>query len=211
MPPIEDAVTTLDPATAARADARATLGDAEGRALLRYARERIRQALHGPLATRPRGEWSDAWGATFVTIRRDGRLHGCIGSIEPRRAIADDVGHNAVAAALVDPRAESIELADVEDLTIEISVLSPLSPIACTDEASAIAALRPGVDGVVIRAPGRQGTFLPQVWRDLPDRRDFFRELKLKAGIPERHWSPDIRVLRYSMIKFADSDLEDER
>src|SRR5205823_1052851 len=100
--------------------------------------------------------------------------------------------------------------ADVDDLTIEISVLSPLSSISCDDEAQAIAALRPGVDGVVIRAPGRQGTFLPQVWRDLPDRREFFRELKQKAGIPAHHWSPEMRVFRYSMVKFSDSDFKDD-
>ena len=186
----------------------AAITDAAGRELLAYAREKIRQALHGPAAVRPRGDWADAWGATFVTLKRHGKLHGCIGSIEPRRPIADDVGHNAVAAALVDPRAPKITLADVDDLAIEISVLSPLSPIPCTDEASAIEALRPGVDGVVIRAPGRQGTFLPQVWRDLPDRREFFHELKQKAGLTAHYWSPEIRVFRYSMIKFADAAAE---
>ncbi|HVY44557.1 MAG TPA: AmmeMemoRadiSam system protein A, partial [Minicystis sp.] len=169
-----------------------------------YARDAIAEALGGPRATRPVGTWTEVFGATFVTLRRDGMLHGCIGTIEARRPLADDVGLNAVSAALLDPRAPPIDLDDLADLSLELSVLSALSPIAFADEPSAIAALEPGVDGVVIRVAGRQGTFLPQVWRELPDPVDFFTELKMKAGLPSDYWSPDVRLFRYTLHKWSD-------
>jgi AmmeMemoRadiSam system protein A len=184
------------------------LTDAQGVELVGYAHAKIAEALGGAKATRPSGDWADTWGATFVTLRRAGGLHGCIGSIEARRAIADDVGHNAVAAALADPRAVPIDLDGARDLAVEISVLSPLTPVPSADEDEAIAALRPGIDGVVIRGAGHQGTFLPQVWKDLPDRNAFFRELKQKAGIAKDHWSPEMKVFRYSMVKFTDRDFD---
>ena len=180
------------------------LTDERGRRLARYARESIANALGAEPAVRPCGTWTEELGATFVTLRRAEMLHGCIGSIEARRPIADDAALNAIAAALLDPRAPPIGLVDLADLSLELSVLSPLSPIEFTDEASAIAALRPHVDGVVIRSAGRQGTFLPQVWRTLPDPVEFFQHLKEKAGLAASHWADDVRLYRYTLKKWLD-------
>lgn len=184
--------------------------DAEtGRAAARYARAVIAAALGGPPADAPSGGAWDELVATFVTIYRtrysEDDLHGCMGTIEPRRPFSEDVAHNAMAAAFVDPRATPLTLDDVPSLQVEISVLSPIEPIeGITSEASAIAALRPGIDGVLLSCRGRRGTFLPQVWESLPDPHEFLEQLKAKAGLPFGFWSKDVQLSRYTVAKYVD-------
>ncbi len=84
-----------------------------GELLVGWARARLAQKLGGSVAERPSATWCAEPGATFVTLHwPDGRLQGCIGSIEPRCAIVDDVEHNVIAAACYDPRARPVVLGD---------------------------------------------------------------------------------------------------
>lgn len=178
---------------------------AEYAALPRYARDVIRAALGGPPAIRPDGAALGRRLAAFVTLRwPDGSLQGCIGTLEPREPLVDAVADGARSAAFLDPRGRRLRLADAEALFVEVSVLSPLERIHFTDEASARAALRPGVDGVVLRCHGKQGTFLPQMWPRLGDSATFLDELKRKAGYFPRFWSPDIELLRYTVERYTD-------
>ena len=177
-----------------------------GRRLVAWARACLVEKLGGAAAVRPSAAWCKEPGATFVTLHwRDGRLQGCIGSIEPQRPIVEDVEHNAIAAACHDPRARPITLLDVDDLEIELSLLSPLEPIAFRDEASALAALRPGVDGVVIECGGDRATFLPSMWSRLPAVTAFMEALKAKAGLPANFWRADIKLWRYAVDRHTDA------
>jgi AmmeMemoRadiSam system protein A len=142
-------------------------------------------------------------GASFVTLHRHGELRGCIGSLEPHRPLAEDVAGNARAAAFMDPRFPPVGRDEVAGLELEISVLSPLTPLAAASEAELLAALRPGTDGLVLVEGARRATFLPAVWRQLPEPRSFLAHLKHKAGLPADHWSPAIRFLRYTVEEFA--------
>jgi AmmeMemoRadiSam system protein A len=151
--------------------------------------------------------WSEPWlrapGATFVTLRLEGALRGCIGSIEPRRPLGDDVAHNAHAAAYRDFRFDPVTPAEMPRLGIEVSVLSPREPLAAASEAELIAHVRPGVDGLYLEYRGMSSTFLPQVWESLADPRDFLAELKRKAGLPPTFWDPEMRLSRYTVEKYA--------
>lgn len=168
------------------------------RCLVHLARDAVRQALGGPRPEWPAGSWAETPAATFVSWHRaGGDLQGCIGSLEPRRALATDVASNAVAAAIDDPRAVPISADDVGSLGLEISLLGPLETIPAATEDEAIAALVPYVDGVVLRHRSHRATFLPQVWSALPDPRTFLAELKRKAGLPADFWSPQMIVQRY--------------
>lgn len=172
--------------------------------LLAVARAAICQALGGPALSRPSDPIFARPGAVFVTLYRGDVLHGCIGSLEAHRSLLDDVIDNAVSAALRDPRAVPLTLAAVDDLRIEISLLSPAERVPCHDEGSALAALRPGIDGVVLRCGGRRATFLPQVWESLPDGHQFLRELRWKAGLDPNRWPAELEVYRYSVEKMAE-------
>ena len=151
-----------------------------------------------------RAAWLEKTGACFVTLKAHGQLRGCIGSLEARQALYDDVVHNAVAAALRDPRFPPLSAAELNEVEIEVSLLSPATPIDCFDETDALAQLRPGVDGIILEYGAHRGTFLPQVWEDLPQPQHFLAHLKRKAGLPEDFWSDDIRLSRYTVQKFKE-------
>ena len=137
-------------------------------------------------------------GAAFVTLTLDGQLRGCIGSLQAYRPLAADVSDNAYNAAFRDPRFPPLTPAEFDRLKVHISILTPSEPLEFTSEDDLLAQLRPGIDGLIIAAAGRRGTFLPSVWEQLPDRRDFLRHLKLKAGLPPDYWSDDVEVWRYA-------------
>lgn len=163
-----------------------------------------RAAIESPSA--PPRAWSEEWlratGASFVTLRRDGDLRGCIGSIEPRRSLGDDVTHNARAAAYRDPRFPPVTPDEVQRLEVEVSVLSRRTPMDVYSEEEALAALRPGVDGIYFEFHDLASTFLPQVWESIPDPEQFLGELRRKAGLPPSFWHPDVRLSRYTVEKY---------
>jgi AmmeMemoRadiSam system protein A len=111
---------------------------------------------------------------------------------------------NAVSAAFRDPRATELRPSDEQNLTVEVSVLSPMERIAALNKEEALAQLVPGEHGVVLQHGNKRGTFLPQVWKDLPDKSVFWRELLRKAGLPPGFDSPDLQVFRYTVKKWRE-------
>lgn len=177
----------------------------KGDELVRFARAKLAEELGGPKAERPQKPWADEPCGTFVTLRwTDGRLQGCIGNLEPRRAIADEVAHNSIAAGTLDPRASRITLGDVDDLDVELSILSPLEKIEATTEAEARAQIEPGVHGVVFAHGSRRSTFLPVMWERMSGMDEFMRSLKEKAGYPPDFWDEKCRLYRYTADKHVD-------
>ncbi|MCA9614079.1 MAG: AmmeMemoRadiSam system protein B [Myxococcales bacterium] len=140
-------------------------------------------------------------GASFVTLRvhANHALRGCLGTLEASRPLALDVVENAAAAALRDPRFAPVGPDEVSGLDVSISVLGPATPIDVDSEAALLRVLRPGVDGLVLQDGARRGVFLPAVWRELPDAREFLAALRRKAGLPPGHWSPTTRVERFEV------------
>ena len=152
----------------------------------------------------PRPGWLDDPGAAFVTLTQRGQLRGCIGSLVAHRPLHEDVAHNAAAAAFSDPRFPPLRAAELALTDIEVSVLSAPAPMPFTDQADALSQLRPGVDGVILTAAGRRATFLPQVWEELPDKREFIAHLLRKAGLPPTYWGDDVRLSRYTVTAFRE-------
>jgi AmmeMemoRadiSam system protein A len=179
--------------------------------VLRIARVAIEQALGTSAGVaQPQAEWLQVHGCSFVTLRRDGDLRGCIGSLEAHRPLCEDIASNAVAAALRDRRFPPVTAFELEALEVEVSLLTPSEPLACADEDDALRKLRPGIDGVVIEYGHQRATFLPQVWESLPDAPMFIRELKRKAGLPADFWHPDLRVRRYGVEKHCERTVSNE-
>lgn len=139
----------------------------------------------------------------FVTIRVAGALNGCIGSVEAREPLALSVPRLAWEAAFADPRLPSLTWADEPHTSLKVSVLSPLEQLDVDSEEALLAALRPGVDGLLIAAGLRRATFLPAVWETLPDRSEFLRHLQAKAGLPLGQWLPGTTASRYTSVEFG--------
>lgn len=136
--------------------------------------------------------------ASFVTLELKGKLRGCIGSLEASRPLAEDVVSNAFAAAFKDPRFTPLQESEIDILDVYISILSPAEPIDFSSEQELLNQIRPEIDGLIIEAAGRRGTFLPSVWQSLPEKKNFLANLKMKAGLPQHYWSDDIKVMRYT-------------
>ena len=174
-----------------------------GQVLIGIAREAIADRS-GQMGARA---WTEPWlgelAATFVTLRIEDELRGCIGSLEVLRPLAIDVWHNAWAAAYRDPRFSPVANDEVARLQVEVSLLSPREPLAVSSERDALTRLRPGIDGIVLEFGDRRATFLPQVWEGLPDPLDFLSELRRKAHLPARFWHPDMKISRYTVEKYA--------
>ena len=145
-------------------------------------------------------------GATFVTLRQGAELRGCIGTLEAHRPLGVDVQANAVAAALLDPRFPPLATGELAATSIEVSLLGASEPLPVMHEDDALARLRAGLDGVILACGGRRATFLPQVWEQLPDPREFLAALKRKAGLPGDFWSPQVTLARYSVVKYAERE-----
>ena len=173
--------------------------DPHGHRLLALARAAIDAALGGPplppLAPDP---VLDAPGACFVTLKRAGQLRGCIGNILPQGSLRDAILRNARSSALCDPRFPPLTRAELPDIRIELSLLSALEPLPAASEAALLAALRPGIDGLLINAPGHSAVFIPSVWDQLPDPRDFLDHLRAKGHFPRDRWLPNTRAERFT-------------
>jgi AmmeMemoRadiSam system protein A len=137
--------------------------------------------------------------ATFVTLRRKGELRGCVGGLVASRPLVADVAHSAFGAAFRDNRFPALEASELDQIETHISILSPLEPLSAPDEKALLDAIRPGIDGLVVRDGARQGTFLPAVWESLPEPAEFWRELKRKAGISLDAWSSRWEIFRYTV------------
>lgn len=184
----------------AQATAGLTAADA---LLLDLARASIEHGLRHarPLAVEP-GRFDPPLrelGASFVTLRHTEMLRGCTGTLEPHRPLVVDVAENAFSSAFRDPRFPPLAPDELVRLHIHVSLLGPTEPLVVGSEEALLAALRPGVDGLVIEEGTRRATFLPAVWSQLPDPRDFVAQLRRKAGLPAQGWSPALRVSRYEV------------
>jgi AmmeMemoRadiSam system protein B/AmmeMemoRadiSam system protein A len=193
-------------AGAAAGFATAAAADRRGPVLLAHARDAIAQALGVAAGAAPEAEFLAQPGATFVTLKTDGELRGCIGSLAARRPLREDVRDNAQAAAFQDPRFAPLAHAEYARLSVEVSLLAPSVPLVVLDEDELHAALRPGIDGLTFEYRHRRATFLPQVWDSLPETRAFVAALKRKLGVDAGFWSDELRVSRYTVDKWTEDD-----
>jgi AmmeMemoRadiSam system protein B/AmmeMemoRadiSam system protein A len=188
-------------------DDAAAAGDSPGDVLIPIARSAIGGMFGLAFRTREDHAFLHAHGACFVTLTRHGKLRGCIGSLRAHRKLLEDVRANAKAAAFLDPRFEPLTATEFKSTLVEISLLSAAEPIAFAGEAEAIAQLRPNVDGIILEVGQHRGTFLPQVWEQMPDPREFLAHLKRKAGLAPDFWADDIRLSRYTVSKWKEAEL----
>ncbi len=179
------------------------LTDADRKALRQVARDSIEYGLREGRPLEPdlsqAGPALHALGAVFVTLNRDGRLRGCVGSLEAHGPLIKEVALSAYSAAFNDFRFSPLSDSELTGLEIHISLLTPLHPLRVEDRQDLLKRLRPRKDGLLLEDPPYKSTFLPQVWDSLPSPEDFLDELFLKAGLPRDHWSETLSFHRYGV------------
>lgn len=183
----------------------------EGQILLDLASQAVAEAV--TLETQPSSDPVDVpTGLTepracFVTLTKDGRLRGCIGSIFPAEPLHQAVLARARSAATEDPRFPPVVEEELASLEVEVSVLSVPQRLEHQSPDDLVAKLRPHVDGVVLQVGRRQATYLPQVWEQLPEAEAFLAQLSQKAGLPPDAWkSSEAIVLTYQVEAFKQTE-----
>jgi AmmeMemoRadiSam system protein B/AmmeMemoRadiSam system protein A len=139
-------------------------------------------------------------GASFITLNKKGQLRGCVGSVQAWQPLIKDITQNACKAAFEDPRFPQLTLLEIEsgEIEISISIVSPQTQMYFLSENDLLEQLKPDVDGIVlIDGTQHRSVFLPSVWEQLPNPKQFINQLKRKAGLPENHWSETIQIWRY--------------
>ncbi len=178
----------------------------KGRILLPIARASIAAVFGQVQEAAENAIWLQEQAACFVTLTQQDQLRGCIGTIEARQSLLEDVKHNAKAAAFKDTRFSPLADDEFDETEIEVSLLSAMQELDFSDEQEALLQLQPGTDGVVFEYGHYRSTFLPQVWEQLPDVDVFMAQLKHKAGLTPDFWADQVKLSRYTVSKWKERD-----
>ncbi len=144
--------------------------------------------------------------ATFVTLERDERLLGCVGTLRARQPLAIDVAEHALAAAFDDPRVPPVTRVDFPEMAVKVSVLSASTPLNAGSFAELRARVQPGVDGLTVETGNTyRATLLPSVWPKVRDRDEFLAALWSKAGLEPGAWPPGVHISRYTTVEECDT------
>ena len=136
------------------------------------------------------------YGASFVTLKLNGELRGCIGSVYPTKPLILDIIDNAKNAGFQDPRFEPLSIDELENLEVSVSILSSIERINFKDERDLLSKIYPY--GIIIVERNKRAVYLPIVWEQLPDREIFLNSLKEKAGLPPNYFSKSLEAYKFN-------------
>jgi AmmeMemoRadiSam system protein A len=126
----------------------------------------------------------------FVTLHLRGELRGCIGYVEAEEALIEVVARAAVKAATQDPRFSPVGIEELEELEIEISAMTPVTPVTDPEK------IRVGVHGLIVELGRKRGLLLPQVPEEYGwTREEFLGHTAEKAGLPMEAWRDPLAKL----------------
>ena len=145
-------------------------------------------------------------GAVFVTIntKPNEQLRGCIGSLQAHRPLYKDIILNAQAAALRDPRFEPLTPKELNNITLEVSILSKPQIVVYKDIEDLKNKIHPFEDGIVLKYEDKHATYLPQVWEQLPKFNDFFSSLCSKANLKSTCLLSHPEISTYQVKKYKE-------
>ncbi len=184
--------------------------DKQGDVLIQLARQTIAERIGRKMS---KNDISDALKdkkfmehqGTFVTLNKNGQLRGCIGNLTATESVLDGIKRNAVNAAFHDHRFPPLALEELDEVSIEVSILTDPKPLEYEDGADLSSKLQPKKDGVIINKGAARATFLPQVWEQLPEPEEFLNHLCMKAGLPGDAWQiMKLGVLTYQVQYFEE-------
>ncbi len=147
--------------------------------------------------------------ACFVTLyTSEGELRGCTGTLTAQMPLAHEVVHTTMQTAQQDPRFHPVTPREVDDLEIEISILTPPQRLDVGNPADLPHLIHPGRDGVILRKGIRRATFLPQVWERIAEPEIFLDMLCQKMGLHTGAWrAPGMEVEIYQVEKLSEKDM----
>ncbi|MCX6543261.1 MAG: AmmeMemoRadiSam system protein A [Acidobacteria bacterium] len=172
----------------------------ERRSLLDVARQAIADQLAGrPQASASSDGVFERRCGVFVSLHHDGELRGCIGYPDGAQPLGIAVPRCAVSAATGDPRFAAVTAAELPEIDIEISVLTPVEPVTSPAD------IEVGRDGLIVEQHWHRGLLLPQVATEWGwDRDTFLAQTCVKAGLPREAWKRGASIFRFQAEVFGD-------
>ena len=186
----------------------------QGQMLVKLARQTMMEQLgfnpcktdDDALATARRDKDLQAQRGIFICLKISGQLRGCIGNLAATDSIVEGVRNNAVSAAFHDPRFAPLTADELNEVELEVSVLTENQPLSYDAAEDLLNKLRVNVDGVILRKGALCATFLPQVWEQLPEPEQFLSHLCLKAGLSADAWkTTKLEVSTYQVQCFQEN------
>jgi AmmeMemoRadiSam system protein A len=184
-----------------------------GKKLVQLARAVISRKLKLPGASEIEPDLSDIPSdllgekrGVFVTLQKNGRLRGCIGTIEPVKTVLNGVEENALHAAFNDARFEPVTPEELADIDVEVSLLTVPEKLRDSHPEELLKQITPFEDGVIVQKGHQRATFLPQVWEQLPEPEAFLTQLCQKARLDAHSWQTgDLTVFTYQVASFKET------
>ncbi|MBS0627982.1 MAG: AmmeMemoRadiSam system protein A [Verrucomicrobia bacterium] len=149
--------------------------------------------------------WGNEIKACFITLEKNNTLRGCCGTVFPYRSLIEDLKNNAIQAAFQDPRFPPLQKEEFDEISIKISILSPIEPLYLDKEEDLFKLLRPNEDGLVLQWNTHRSTFLPSTWTLFPKVEDFVFNLREKAKLPKNFWVKDLHLFRYTVTTWSEN------
>lgn len=137
------------------------------------------------------------FGASFVTLQKNNKLRGCIGSSYAHRPLIADLIHNAYLSAYSDTRFNPLNESELSEIDIKISLLSEPYEIHFSSEEDLLDKIIPCKDGLIIQDGQYRALYLPSVWEQLSDKKLFLYSLKQKAGLEPTYFSKTFKAWKF--------------
>jgi AmmeMemoRadiSam system protein B/AmmeMemoRadiSam system protein A len=192
-----------------RIDSSQPLKKHQGQALVNLARQTIAERLGKKSSTVDPDAMADSafqdHRGTFVTLTINKQLRGCIGNLDSTESILAGIKRNAVNAAFHDPRFSPLKAHELDQVDIEVSILTEPQRLEYGNSKDLLSKLRVHVDGVILSKGSASATFLPQVWEQLPRPEQFLSHLCMKAGLPADDWKKShLEIMTYQVQYFEE-------
>jgi uncharacterized protein (TIGR00296 family) len=193
----------------------------DGKRLIQFARRNIENYLKTgrklPIPEDIKQKFDNECGA-FVTLNKynvsGNPLRGCIGYIEPRFKLCEVVHKVSISAACEDPRFPSVSIDELNNIVLELSILTPPELLEFDDPEDYINEIEIGRDGLIVERGMRRGLLLPQVPVDQErnwDAKKFLEQTCQKAWLPKDAWKdPETKVYKFEAILFEEEEPEGE-
>ncbi len=139
---------------------------------------------------------------TFVTLKKNSNLRGCVGYLTPKKEIYLDIIDNSINSAFYDNRFLPLVDSELSLIKIDISILTPPIPFIYDNKEDILLRME-DKPGVILKNGARTATFLPQVWEQLKTTLAFLSNLSLKAGLSPDAWQ-NSEIFTYNNIHFSE-------
>ncbi len=187
------------------------LSDSDGEKLVKAAREVVTEFLKTKNKMRLDKDFEESFSSNagvFVTLNHQSNLRGCIGYPLPDKKLYNALLEAAISAATEDPRFPSVAFEELDQITFEVTVLTPPQEIEVSDPLEYPSKIKVGRDGLIVKSGFNSGLLLPQVPKEYGwNEEEFLGHTCEKAGLPKEQWKKkDTKILKFEGIVFKEQD-----